>query len=58
MVVIPRQRGKISRLIALAKLAPSSFNMQNYRFVLVRDAELRKQIRYTDYDWSLNQTTR
>ncbi len=36
---------EIARLIELAKLAPSSFNMQNYRFVLVRDPELRKQIR-------------
>lgn len=35
----------VARLIQLAKLAPSSFNMQNYRFVLVRDPELRKQIR-------------
>lgn len=36
---------EVARLIELAKLAPSSFNMQNYRFVLVRDPELRKQIR-------------
>lgn len=36
---------EISRLIGLAKLAPSSFNMQNYRFVLVRDPELRAEIR-------------
>ena len=36
---------EIARLIELAKLAPSSFNMQNYRFVLVRDPELRKEIR-------------
>lgn len=35
----------VTRLIQLAKLAPSSFNMQNYRFVLVRDPELRKQVR-------------
>jgi nitroreductase len=36
---------EIARLIELAKLAPSSFNMQNYRFVLVRDPELRREIR-------------
>ncbi len=36
---------EVARLISLAKLTPSSFNMQNYRFVLVRDPELRKQIR-------------
>lgn len=35
----------VVRLVELAKLAPSSFNMQNYRFVIVRDPELRKQIR-------------
>ena len=39
-----------TRLIELAKLAPSSFNMQNYRFVLVRDPELRKQIRAVSWD--------
>lgn len=41
---------EIARLIASAKLAPSSFNMQNYRFVLVRDPELRKQIRAVAWD--------
>lgn len=41
---------EIARLIELAKLAPSSFNMQNYRFVLVRDPELRKQIRTVAWD--------
>jgi nitroreductase len=39
-----------ARLIELAKLAPSSFNMQNYRFVLVSDPELRKQIRAVAWD--------
>ncbi|KAF0172916.1 MAG: nitroreductase [Limisphaerales bacterium] len=43
---------EIARLITLAKLAPSSFNMQNYRFVLVRDPELRKQIRAVAWDQS------
>lgn len=41
---------EVVRLIALAKLAPSSFNMQNYRFVLVRDPALRKQIRAVAWD--------
>lgn len=41
---------EIAQLIELAKLAPSSFNMQNYRFVLVRDPELRKQIRAVAWD--------
>lgn len=40
----------ISQLIRLAKLAPSSFNMQNYRFVLVRDRDLRKKIRAVAWD--------
>jgi len=40
----------IARLIELAKLAPSSFNMQNYRFVLVRDPALRREIRAAAWD--------
>ena len=46
---------EIARLTTLAKLAPSSFNMQNYRFVLVRDPELRKQIRAVA--WNQSQVT-
>jgi nitroreductase len=46
---------EVARLIELAKLAPSSFNMQNYRFVIVRDAELRKQIRAVA--WNQTQVT-
>ena len=38
------------RLIDLAKLAPTSFNMQNYRFVFVSDPELRRQIRAVAWD--------
>lgn len=41
---------EMTRLITLAKLAPSSFNMQNYRLVLVRDPELRRQIRAVAWD--------
>jgi len=40
----------VAELMRLAKLAPSSFNMQNYRFVVVRDRELRKQIRAVAWD--------
>lgn len=40
----------VERLMQLARLAPSSFNMQNYRFVLVRDPELRRQIRSVAWD--------
>jgi nitroreductase len=43
------------KLLELARLAPSSFNMQNYRFVLVRDPELRRQIR--DVAWDQAQVT-
>jgi len=39
-----------ARLIQLAKLSPSSFNIQNYRFVNVKDKELRKQIRAVAWD--------
>ncbi|MFZ9065604.1 MAG: nitroreductase family protein, partial [bacterium] len=35
----------LAELIRLTKLAPSSFNMQNYRILVVRDAEVRQQIR-------------
>jgi nitroreductase len=40
----------VERLMELARLAPSSFNLQNYRFVLVRDSELRRQIRAVAWD--------
>lgn len=43
---------EITRLIGLAKLAPTSFNMQNYRFVIVSDPELRRQIRSVAWDQS------
>lgn len=41
---------EIARLIGLAKLAPTSFNMQNYRFVIVSDPELRREIRAVAWD--------
>jgi nitroreductase len=46
--VMPEE--ELARLIELTKLAPSSFNMQNYRLVVVRDPELRKQIRAAAWD--------
>ncbi|MBM4148263.1 MAG: nitroreductase family protein [Lentisphaerae bacterium] len=36
---------EIELLMSLALLAPTAFNIQNWRFVLVRDPELRKQVR-------------
>ncbi|MFH1966045.1 MAG: nitroreductase family protein [Acidobacteriota bacterium] len=35
----------VNRLLSLAVMAPTAFNIQNWRFVLVRDPELRKKIR-------------
>ena len=36
---------EINELMSLALLAPTDFNIQNWRVVLVRDPELRKQLR-------------
>lgn len=36
---------EINQLLGLAKLSPTAYNQQNYRFVLVRDPTLRQQIR-------------
>jgi nitroreductase len=38
------------RLISLAMLAPTAWNIQHWRFVVVRDAELRRQIRAVAWD--------
>jgi nitroreductase len=40
----------VDELLRLAGLTPSSFNLQNYRFVLVHDPELRRQIRAVAWD--------
>ena len=41
---------EINQLMSLAVLSPTSFNMQNWRFVLVKDSEVRKQIRAAAWD--------
>ena len=41
---------EIDQLLTLARLAPSAFNIQNARFVLVRDPELRRQVRAVAWD--------
>lgn len=41
---------EIERLLSLAVLAPTAYNIQNWRFVVVRDVELRRQIRATAWD--------
>ncbi|MEM8945696.1 MAG: nitroreductase family protein [Planctomycetota bacterium] len=38
------------QLLDLALLSPTSFNIQNWRFVVVRDAELRRQVRAAAWD--------
>lgn len=40
----------LAELIRLTKLAPSSFNIQNYRILVVRDPEIRQQIRAAAWD--------
>lgn len=39
-----------TRLMSLAVLSPTSFNIQNWRFVLVTDNDLRKKIRAVAWD--------
>lgn len=41
---------EVSKLLSLAILSPTSFNIQNWRYVVVRDAELRKKIRAQAWD--------
>ena len=41
---------EIEKLMSLAVLSPTSFNMQNWRFVLVKDSETRKKIRSAAWD--------
>ncbi len=38
------------RLIELAMLSPTAFNIQNWRFVLVKDPAVRRQIRAAAWD--------
>jgi nitroreductase len=38
------------KLLSLAILSPTAFNIQNWRFVVVRDPELRRQIRRVSKD--------
>ena len=41
---------EIEQLLSLAILSPTSFNMQNWRFVLVKDPQKRKKIREVSWD--------
>ena len=46
---------EVNELLSLAVLSPTAFNTQNWRFVVVSDPELRKQIR--DVAWWQAQVT-
>ena len=39
-----------NEILSLAILSPTAFNIQNWRFVVVEDKELRKQIRKVSWD--------
>ena len=41
---------EIKKLMEAAVQSPTSFNIQNWRFVLVGDKELRKQLRVAAWD--------
>lgn len=43
---------EIEKLMSLAMLSPTAWNIQNWRFVLVRDPQLRKQVRAAAWDQS------
>jgi nitroreductase len=42
--------GEIQQLMELARLSPTAFNIQHWRFVLVTDAALKQQIRAVSWD--------
>lgn len=46
---------EVNELLSLAILSPTAFNIQNWRFLVVTDAELRKEIR--DVAWDQAQVT-
>lgn len=43
---------EIQQFLSLAMLSPTAFNIQNWRFVVVKDPELRKKIRAVSWDQS------
>ena len=40
----------VKKIFQAALLSPTSFNIQHWRFVLVKDPELRKKIRQASFD--------
>ena len=47
--------GEEEQLMDLARMAPTAFNLQNWRMLIVKDSELRKQIR--EVSWGQAQVT-
>ena len=41
---------EVEKLLSLAVQSPTAFNIQNWRFVVVQDPELRKQVREAAWD--------
>jgi nitroreductase len=41
---------EVGKLLSLAMLSPTAFNIQNWRFVVVNDPALRRQIRAVSWD--------
>ncbi len=41
---------ELEQLLTLASLSPTAFNIQNWRFVVINDPELRQQIRQSAWD--------
>ena len=44
--------GEVNEILSLAVLSPTAFNIQNWRFVVVDDADLRRKIREVSWDQS------
>ena len=51
----PMSQAEIDQLLSLAMLSPTAFNIQHWRFVVVTDADLRKEIR--EVSWNQAQVT-
>ncbi|MDP2247233.1 MAG: nitroreductase family protein [Nitrosomonadales bacterium] len=43
-------QAEIDKLMSLALLSPTAFNIQNWRFILVQDPALRQQLRAVSWD--------
>jgi len=43
---------EVNQILSLAVLSPTAFNIQNWRFVVVDDADLRRRIREVSWDQS------